>query len=750
LNLSTFSLADVQFIWNVWEVHGMILASLFLQVFLFLFAGMRRRCKFWPLQTALWLAYLSADSVAIFVIGHLAVRAGKSGHHLMYFWAPFVLVHLGGQDTITALSKQDNELWNRHLLILVTQAAMVGYVVSKASWPDSRLRTAVVIMLLSGLVKYAERTVCLFIASPGTLNFSSVTKRFRFLKRERRQQETRDTTAEMRETLDTIFEFDDDHPSVFDDILSVDPPLNRERSLKCADIRPAILKDCLSDANRHRAYEKVGVFLVIFYRVLYTKFPVRFSVILICRHVIRSLKAHIETSRFIGTIGLLTFTPFLLLFALFHILSTPIALVLFWASEKGDRLHTASRADITVSYILLVGAVILDESSAILFLLEFLSMIPGRCRSPILSFCGWFRSTILHVANKINLECCIKAWYYQRINQYNMIESRVVPPDMSRIKCCAMIAAFFEKPDSIYDIPKDGKPPIQNFILDSLLRSGAGKEWNIASSRGKLAIKEWISHQDPDSTWTIGKALEDCISFDFPISVLIWHIATDMCYYVGDKTSTDPEKSEEYNYKKISRELSNYIMYLICKCGVALTVNFHLVLDMTYDRISETLKNRPKKIKITDEEAVRNIFEAGKAVNEPEDSAVVEIRREVEEAAVNESEDSAVVIEIPIVEEPANERQEERATNNNNAGAESKILPRAYKLARELNSINDESERWKLIASVWAEMLFYIAPRCGASFHYDHLSIGGEFVTQVLLLMYFLGPFLPRTAAGAS
>lgn len=104
----------------------MILASLSLQVFLFLFYRMRKHKQHCLLHNILWLAYLSADSVAIFVLGHLAVRASKSGHHLMYFWAPFVLVHLGGQDTITALSKQDNELWKRHLLTLVTQATMVG------------------------------------------------------------------------------------------------------------------------------------------------------------------------------------------------------------------------------------------------------------------------------------------------------------------------------------------------------------------------------------------------------------------------------------------------------------------------------------------------------------------------------------------------------------------------------------------------------------------------------------------------
>ena len=89
----------VQELWNTWEIHCLILASLFLQVFLFVFAGLRRRSASPVLHTVLWLAYLSADSVAIFVLGHLAVHASEPGRELISFRAPFVLVHLGGHDT---------------------------------------------------------------------------------------------------------------------------------------------------------------------------------------------------------------------------------------------------------------------------------------------------------------------------------------------------------------------------------------------------------------------------------------------------------------------------------------------------------------------------------------------------------------------------------------------------------------------------------------------------------------------------
>jgi hypothetical protein len=36
-------------------------------------------------------------------------------------WAPLLLMHLGGQDCITAYNIEDNELWMRHVLTAVSQ-----------------------------------------------------------------------------------------------------------------------------------------------------------------------------------------------------------------------------------------------------------------------------------------------------------------------------------------------------------------------------------------------------------------------------------------------------------------------------------------------------------------------------------------------------------------------------------------------------------------------------------------------------
>ncbi|XP_044469677.1 uncharacterized protein LOC123198936 [Mangifera indica] len=84
-------------LWNGYEAHVMILLS---------------------------LSYLAVDLVATAALGILSHGVGsdnKSIKEIQAFWAPFLLLHLGGPNTITAYSLEDNELWLRHLLGLVFQ-----------------------------------------------------------------------------------------------------------------------------------------------------------------------------------------------------------------------------------------------------------------------------------------------------------------------------------------------------------------------------------------------------------------------------------------------------------------------------------------------------------------------------------------------------------------------------------------------------------------------------------------------------
>ncbi|KAF7849860.1 hypothetical protein BT93_L0204 [Corymbia citriodora subsp. variegata] len=142
-----------------------ILASLSLQVFLIFVAPIRKRCSKNWIRKLIWLAYLAADLVVDYAFG-LMVQAQSSSDmsdfkanaygDLLAFWAPFLLLHLGGPDTVIAITLEDNELWGRHLLSLLFQVGIAGYV---------KLIVPTIFLFIGGTIKYIERTCALYFAS---------------------------------------------------------------------------------------------------------------------------------------------------------------------------------------------------------------------------------------------------------------------------------------------------------------------------------------------------------------------------------------------------------------------------------------------------------------------------------------------------------------------------------------------------------------------------------------------------------
>ncbi|CAO2147841.1 unnamed protein product [Urochloa humidicola] len=697
------SLAAVQELWNVWEIHCLILVSLFLQVFLFLFAGLRRRSSSSILRTVLWLAYLSADSLATFVLGHLAVHASEPNHQLMSLWTPFMLIHLGGQDTITAFSKQDNELWRRHLLSLVTQTAVAGYIVTRAPWPDHRLKAAMVLMFLSGILKYAGRTLCLYLASPTRLRTNALVKLSLKQAMQLRQRGDRTgltrvvASTSMVETIDMMSK-GSSGPSdqlfqkanmITAEILTV--PINdaRKVTLAAEDLLQVTLAEFLSREDRHNAYDHVGALLVHCYRLLYTKSPLREGFVGSLESVLDYLFP--SNHPLLMIILFLLSALLLMLYTIFPYVSTPVAMVLFTAALRGDQLQI-NRADAIVSYILLVGAIVLDVSSAAIFMFSHFFNLP---------------TGILYLANYIKPACSRKQWS-EELGQYSMVKRHT----KEGTACMSSIWLWCGWDVTHIPITKD-HTPIKEFILDSLLQLGTRKQWNCASTRGQLALQIWMDRHTYPVSASPAKALEKIITgnIDFPTSALIWHIATDICYYSGSVASSNSDKVNKH--RQMSRELSNYIMYLVFKCGVMLTSNSQLVHDEAHHEIGFILSN------------YRDQHEMAQILLDQQDQQVI----------IGEKDAIMRVFEAKK-DHMSNLLQGTHALN-------SPVLPHACAVAQELLTIMDETERSELLATVWLEMLYYTAPRCGGAFHYEHLSTGGEFVTHVLLLMYYLGPFMP-------
>lgn len=151
----------------------LVLGSLFLQFVLFI-GSMARHAR--SLKSIMWLAYLGADALAIYALTTLFNRHKQpaSTMELEVLWAPVLLHHLGGLHTFSAYSIEDNELWVRHLLTMVTQVTVAIYVFSR-SWSggDRRLLIAAILLFVAGILKFIQKVWALKAASFSSLMTSS-------------------------------------------------------------------------------------------------------------------------------------------------------------------------------------------------------------------------------------------------------------------------------------------------------------------------------------------------------------------------------------------------------------------------------------------------------------------------------------------------------------------------------------------------------------------------------------------------
>ncbi|KAI5009321.1 hypothetical protein ZWY2020_011458 [Hordeum vulgare] len=151
---------------NIWEIQPLVLLSFTLQIFLFFTGSLRQHSASMFLRLSIWAAYLGADFVAVYTLGLVSQHEDitikrnipEKTQSLAFFWAPFLLIHLGGQDTITAFAMEDNNLWLRHLLNLVVQAVLAIYVFWKSIGGHSvELLVCGVFLFIVGVIKYGER-----------------------------------------------------------------------------------------------------------------------------------------------------------------------------------------------------------------------------------------------------------------------------------------------------------------------------------------------------------------------------------------------------------------------------------------------------------------------------------------------------------------------------------------------------------------------------------------------------------------
>ncbi|KAM0878318.1 hypothetical protein ACQ4PT_034942 [Festuca glaucescens] len=643
--------------WEQWQLRILVLASVVNQYILLLASFVRKfhSTPSWFRQLVIWLAYLSSDAIAIYALATLFNRQKKHDGHgvLEVLWAPVLLIHLGGQDGITAYNIEDNELWTRHILTSVSQVTVAVYVFCK-SWPggDKRLLQAAILLFIPGILKCFEKPWALSRASINSLVSSDEpilrsidTPEFRIDPLE----DFIDKATSPAGPNDTPATHVDFAPyKLFVDLASPSPG-DRMRMLLSFSALDAI-----------SAHSKLQYWLRQTFQLLYTKEKMFGP---------QGMDVDEDVSFVFSVSFLVRASAMYLPFA---------AIALFHQSHR----ETYSKEDVVVTFILLSCTAVLEL------------YIPGL--NLFTRFPEMLRSTRHRVA--IN----------GLVSQYNLIGLHVRNKEHSKKM---RIMGVFRCTDFLQQ-RWPMKSCRSSFKITKVVLKYVKSGWDhhisdvstyrkFSDNRGQSTLERQGCYQELG--WSIEGAFDE--------SVLLWHLATDFCYYID--TGASPSqctqdscpgvyacpawcKGSEYHEGAVRcREMSNYMMYL-------LYVNPEMLMAGTR----------------------RNLFTA--AYNELKGIIIVGDKKSpVEEKDLTQR----IIFAVDGGGSPPPD-----GTQRQQGG----ITHLAWSIAKVLSALPEE-KMWNVIEGVWVEMLCFSAARCRGYLHAKGLATGEEYLTYVWLLQYYMG-----------
>ncbi|XP_030968924.1 uncharacterized protein LOC115989394 [Quercus lobata] len=684
---------------NEWEIQALVLVSLSLQIILFVM-GSRR--KYWTsdmLSVILWITYLSADWSATVSLSVLSSNAGNIEDNavdpkfmITAFWAPFFLLHLGGPDTITAYSLEDNELWRRHSLTLVIQVGVAVYVFLRA-WTKTTLNFLAIPMFIAGIIKIWERIWVLRSASSEIFkasmlpspdqgpNYARYMEEYRLKKEEGfdvKPGKFSDalfvgdfsfTAPENVMILDAAalqdaYHFFETYKQLFADlILSIQDKVNSQSFFQ--------------KASYDAAFKVIEVELGFMFDVFFTK-----------AFMVYSKKG--------------------CLLRLISFFSTVSVLVAFLIMEK----HAFTTADIIITYVLLVGAIFLEIYAVLILVISDWTMLMlSKHKNFVVDFLCKTISKIRFSKNKrwsntmgqFNLiSYCLE----EKADKFRVIQKflcRNQLPEKSRYQDSAEVSMKLkelifgllqEKSKSAKD-PKTCKG-LCAYRGDQVLKNSKCADCKEKEDReseeesGEVRFDPVL--QNAKCHYEIGeenyKTIEQSVEEEFDQSILLWHIATNLCYYSDWNTSPNSVKIQNCEESKL---LSDYMLYLLVMRP------FMLPNGIGQIRFQDTWA-----------EAVEFFQERkSKCVGNQAKIILLEVSTEVPPSKVKGDRSKSLLFE-------------------------------GCRLAKSLQCLENE-KKWELISHVWVEMLCYAASKCRWNHHAQQLTRGGELITHVWLLMAHLG-----------
>ncbi|XP_056173953.1 uncharacterized protein LOC130139953 [Syzygium oleosum] len=691
-------------LWEEWELRGVVFVSLTLQILLICLGNRRKYIRFASFWGVIWLFYLMADPVAIYALGIITNKLTKLNSQsvdatteLHAFWAPFLLLHLGGPDTITAYALEDNELWLRHFLSLVTQTVVTFYIFLMA-WTGPNISILTIVMIFAGLVKYGERVYVLWAASSEQFrdsipdpppNYSKILDQQKLM-----EAEGYDVVPhEVIEVRDVIVENKVDGA----DLSSQEKNLNREQLYKrkqgellaargLVNIFQRLFADLLLSFEDHdtsksvlkgknflAAFNIIEIELGIMYDLLYTK--------------AKAIHTKWGFARRITGLVLIC-----------------IVLVLFIRIK--DQHYSV--ADLYLTFILLAVAIILEIYALAVLLFSDKTacwLIKEKKFAIVLDVINWLQPLTKR-----------RRWS-DHIAQYSLLSFAIKEKHLP----CHQILEFLhidEKVEKLfYKHHKKVTDDLKKLIMSQLTEMQPQ-----GTTRGSRVLEKFNE---------MGKNLKWSIELEFDQSILIWHIATELCYHSKNKYCI---KSME-----MSECLSQYMLYIL--------VMYPMMLPTGIGRI-KFRETYIEAMKLFDE------FKSNKASEDTEDKAPSNDRENIRGYKKYVMKCAGFCagawrhinnwkkrkLDITSACNQLRNQVKTKVILTVAKGDRSKyVLFHGCRLASQLDEIEKREDRWKLISEVWVEMLCYAASNCKGSYHAQQLRRGGELLTHVWLMMAHFG-----------
>lgn len=655
----------------------MVLLSLVLQSVLNLMGSRRRySTKIW-FRFVPWLAYLLADWVAGVSLSLISNfrddDSANPDYIIIAFWATLLLLHLGGQDPITAYSLEDNELWWRNFVVLSGQVVVACYIFLNA-WSGNELNVLSIPMLFAGIIKFRERIWALMCASSEHFRKSMLPSpdpgpnyaRYMDEYRSKKAEGFKVSSARINEAPTVGHHLHTVPANTF-----IPDAANLQDAYYFFQIFKRLFADLILSAHdivnsqfffQNRPYEEVFTVIEIelgfMYDLFYTKAVVSYSAVG-------------------GILRLLSFSCVLAVLARFSII------------EK----HGYSSKDVNITFILLAGAIIHEICAVCLLLRSDWTML-------------WLTKQKNGAANLLyqaisSIPPSKKKRWSNQIAQYNLITDclKDKPAKCSLLK---KVLSFYNDLRQKYfhkkiSIPNELKELIFKQLLQkSTVDSDVSACKKLCSERGRWVLK------NKRCLDKLGWSVE---STEFDQSILLWHIATDLCYYSDlNDNSSNSELDENSNpvrhliSTEISKLLSGYMLHILVMCP------FMLPNGIGQIRFQDTCA-----------EAIEFFKERKSTVN---------VKKAACKALLK------VSTEIP--------------TSQVKGDRSKSVLFEACRLAKALQALEtepnwDKQMKWELISHVWVEILSYAACQCQRNQHAQQLRRGGELLTHVWLLMAHLG-----------